>query len=215
MHSKRHRWSPASPSPVATRWVGLCLLVALSSHTQSAVAHTEKGVTGGLVSGLLHPVLGLDHLVAMVAVGLWGAQLGNPAIWVLPIAFPAVMACGALLGVAGVPLPGVEVAIAGSALLLGSMVALSVRPKLWVAAVLVASFGIFHGHAHGAELPQSSNALAFGVGFVLSTGLLHLCGILLGTTIRFPLGERLVRVCGALVAGVGAVFLASSLGVVS
>ena len=170
-------------------------------------AHAETGVAGGLVSGILHPIYGVDHLVAMVAVGLWGAQLRNPAIWVLPITFPAVMAFGAVLGLAGLPLPGIEMGIALSALALGIMVACSLRPPLWMAGVLVAGFAIFHGHAHGTELPSSANPLAYGVGFVVSTGLLHLCGILLGVLTRWPLGEKFVRVCGGFIALLGVYFL--------
>jgi urease accessory protein len=180
-----------------------------------AFAHAEEGVAGGFVAGLLHPVLGFDHLVAMVAVGLWGAQLGSPAIWLLPITFPIVMAIGALLGVAGVPLPGVEVGIAGSALVLGTMVAFNVRPALWVAATIVGIFAIFHGHAHGTEVPNAVNPLAYGVGFVVSTGCLHLTGILIGLLLRYPVGSRVVRACGAAVAGVGAFALVATTGLLS
>lgn len=178
-----------------------------------ALAHSEEGVTGGLVSGLLHPVLGADHLVAMVAVGLWGAQLGPPAIWLLPIVFPVIMACGALIGVAGVPMPMVEYGIAGSALVIGLMVALSLRPLLWIAAIVVGAFAVFHGHAHGTEIPSAANPLAYGVGFVTSTGLLHLAGILIGTLVRWPAGKIAVRACGAGVAAVGAGFLAATVGI--
>ncbi|HKA81894.1 MAG TPA: HupE/UreJ family protein, partial [Xanthobacteraceae bacterium] len=118
----------------------------------SAAAHTGSA-SGGFVGGFAHPIFGPDHVVAMVAVGLWGAFLGAPAIWLLPIVFPLVMAGGGVLGILGVPLPGVEIGIALSAVVLGLMVALAARPPLWVAAVLVGAFAIFHGHAHGAELP--------------------------------------------------------------
>lgn len=160
---------------------------------------------------MLHPVLGLDHLVAMVAVGLWGAQLGNPALWLLPITFPIVMAAGALLGVLGAQLPLIELGIAGSALVLGVMVAWRVKPPLWVAALLVGAFAIFHGHAHGTEVPAAANPLAYGVGFVTSTGLLHLVGISLGALLRWPHGAAVVRWCGVGVAAVGAFYLASDL----
>lgn len=152
-------------------------------------------------------MLGWDHVIAMVAVGLWGAFLGMPAIWVLPVVFPLVMAFGGALGVMGVPLPGVEVGIALSAVLLGGMVAFAARPPLWVAAVLVASFAIFHGHAHGTELPQAANALAYSLGFVVATGLLHLSGIGFGLLTRWPQGRVLVRVVGAGIAAAGAAFL--------
>lgn len=189
---------------------GLGILVLLVSS--GASAHTETGVAGGLVSGFLHPISGVDHLIAMVAVGLWGAQLRQPAIWLLPITFPAVMAVGGLLGVIGVPLPGIEIGIGLSALALGSMVALRARPPLWVAAVLVGFFAIFHGHAHGTELPSAANPLAYGVGFVVATGLLHLSGILLGVLTRWPLGVTAVQGMGGLIAALGAYFSAAALG---
>lgn len=181
-------------------------------YAAGASAHSETGVAGGLVSGLLHPILGFDHLVAMVAVGLWGAQLGKPAVWVLPITFPVVMAVGALAGVAGLPLPLVEVGIAGSALVLGAMVAFCLRPPFWAAAVLVGLFALFHGHAHGTELPSAVNPLAYGVGFVTSTGLLHLAGIAIGVLVRWPAGAKVVRACGVAVAVVGVVSLTLQLG---
>ena len=196
----------------ATKWTLALAALMLSS---SASAHTETGVAGGLISGFLHPLFGLDHLVAMVAVGLWGAQLQRPAIWLLPITFPAVMAVGGLLGVAGIPLPGIEIGIALSALTLGMMVAISARPPLWIAAVLVGFFAIFHGHAHGAELPDAANPLAYGVGFIISTGLLHLSGILLGALTHWPAGQRAVRGLGGLIAALGAYFSAAALGLLA
>jgi urease accessory protein len=181
----------------------------------NAFAHAEVGVAGGLLSGFLHPIYGIDHLVAMVAVGLWGAQLGNPAIWLLPITFPVVMAGGALLGVAGVPLPGIELGISTSAIILGAMVALALRPPLWIAALVVATFAIFHGHAHGTELPAAANPLAYGIGFVVSTGLLHLSGILLGLLVRWPLGASMVRLSGGGIAALGVYFLGLNLGLIA
>jgi urease accessory protein len=175
---------------------------------QGAFAHETAGVTGGLISGFLHPLFGLDHLVAMVAVGLWGAFLGAPAIWALPIVFPIVMAMGGALGVMGVPLPYVEIGIAASAVILGLMVAFAARPPIWIAALIVGAFAIFHGHAHGAELPQAADPMAYSVGFVVSTGLLHLAGIVLGLLASWPLGALLVRGGGAAIAALGVVFLA-------
>ncbi len=172
-----------------------------------ALAHTGQGVAGGFATGFLHPLTGPDHIVAMVAVGMWGAFLGAPAIWLLPIVFPLVMSFGGVLGVLGVPIPGVEIGIALSAIGLGAMVAFAARPPLWVAAVLVGSFAIFHGYAHGAELPGATNPLAYGIGFVVATGLLHLCGITFGLLVRWPLGERVVRATGGLIACAGFYFL--------
>ncbi|TGD70943.1 HupE/UreJ family protein [Mangrovimicrobium sediminis] len=192
-------------------WRSLAAIV-LTLGSLPAWAHVEQGVAGGLVSGLLHPVMGPDHLVAMVAVGLWGAQLGAPAIWLLPVVFPVVMALGGLFGVAGVPLPFIEFGIALSALLLGLAVAARFRANLVVMAVLVGLFAIFHGHAHGTELPQSANAMAFGVGFVISTGLLHLAGILIGLLVRWPVGSAVVRACGAGIAAIGLYYLSAASG---
>ena len=174
-----------------------------------AAAHTEAGVPGGLVSGFLHPLSGLDHLVAMVAVGLWGAQLGRPGIWVLPVCFPAVMALGGVIGVLGVPLPATELVIALSALVLGFAVALALRVPFWAAAVIVAVFAVFHGYAHGKELPGAANALAYGAGFVAATGMLHAAGIVTGVLTRWPTGAQAVRVLGAAIAGLGGLFLLS------
>lgn len=187
--------------------------LAILFYATNVYAHAETGVAGGLVSGFLHPIYGLDHLVAMVAVGLWGAQLGNPSIWILPITFPLVMAIGGLMGVANVLIPGIELGIALSALALGAMVALHAKPPLWVAACLVAIFAIFHGHAHGTELPAAANPLAYGVGFVVCTGLLHLSGIVLGILVHSPTGAKVVRLLGGAIAALGCYFLAATMSV--
>ncbi len=176
-------------------------------YSISADAHQGGGVTGGFSSGFVHPVLGWDHVIAMVAVGLWGAFLGNPAIWVLPIVFPLVMAFGGALGVAGIPVPAVETGIAVSAIVLGGMVAFAARPPLWVAGVIVGSFAIFHGHAHGTELPAAASPLAYSSGFVIATGLLHLTGIAFGLLARWPAGKIAVRAGGGLIALAGIAFL--------
>jgi urease accessory protein len=172
-----------------------------------AYAHVGDGLTGGFLGGFAHPLFGPDHVVAMVAVGLWGAFLGAPAIWLLPVVFPLVMAFGGALGILGVPIPGIEIGIAVSAIVLGLMVALAARPPLWIAAVLVGAFAIFHGHAHGAELPPGADAVAYSVGFVVATGLLHLCGIAFGLLARWPVGRIAVRAAGGAIAVAGAVFL--------
>jgi urease accessory protein len=191
----------------------LAALLALVPPT-SALAHTGAGVALGLESGFLHPITGLDHLVAMVAVGLWGAQLGNPAIWALPITFPLVMALGGLAGVSGVPLPLTEPVVALSGLALGLLIALHVRPPLWIAALLVGIFAIFHGYAHGRELPEAASPSAYAVGFVVATGLLHLSGIAIGLLVMWPVGARAVRACGAAIGCIGAYFLLAAVGVI-
>lgn len=190
---------------ICSRRLATLTVALLAAHP--ALAHTGNGVAGGLASGFLHPLTGPDHLVAMVAVGLWGSQLGNPAIWILPIAFPMVMAFGGLLGIDGVDLPAPELMIALSALALGGVVALRVRPPLWAAALLVAVFAIFHGYAHGKELPYAADATAYAAGFVVATGLLHLAGILIGALGRFSWGRATVRGLGGAIAALGCAFL--------
>ena len=173
----------------------------------TASAHTATGTIGGFLSGFQHPLTGLDHIVAMVAVGLWGAFLGGRAMWTLPVVFPVVMAMGGAMGVLGVPLPGVETGIALSGVILGAMVAFAAKPPLWVAAVIVGVFAIFHGYAHGTELPESANAMTFAAGFVISTGLLHLGGIAFGLLVKWPWGRMAVRAGGVAIALVGFGFL--------
>lgn len=173
----------------------------------AAFAHVQEGQAAGFLSGLSHPVSGLDHVLAMVAVGLWGAQLGLPAIWLLPVVFPLVMAFGGFLGLLGIPLPGVEIGIALSAVALGVAVAAEARPPLWATTLLVAVFAVFHGHAHGTELPEGQSGLAYSLGFVVATGLLHAGGIAIGLIHRWPVGRAGLRLLGALMAIGGAVFL--------
>jgi urease accessory protein len=172
-----------------------------------AFAHIESAQATGFVTGLQHPWSGLDHVLAMIAVGLWGAQLGNPAIWVLPVTFPLVMALGALLGLLGIPLPGIEIGIAASAILLGAMVVAEARPKLIVAALLVGFFAIFHGHAHGTELPAGQSGMLYSMGFVIATGILHGIGIALGLVHRWPVGKLALRGTGVMIAVMGVTFL--------
>ena len=183
----------------------LALLPGLAAATP-ALAHTGS-MAGGFIGGFAHPLFGLDHALAMVAVGLWGAFLGQHAIFILPVAFPLVMAVGGVLGTLGVALPAVEVLIAGSALVLGMMVALAVKAPLWSAGVMVGAFALFHGHAHGAELPPGADAVAYSAGFVIATGLRHLAGVAFGLLVHRPTGRIAVRAAGAAIAVAGAVFL--------
>jgi len=172
--------------------------------------HTGSGQAAGFLSGLLHPISGLDHVVAMIAVGLWGAQLGAPAIWLLPVTFPLVMAFGGMLGLLGIPIPGVEIGIGLSAVALGAMVFFEARPPNWVAAVLVGLFAVFHGHAHGTELPAGQSGLYYSLGFVIATGCLHALGIAIGLLQRWHAGKIVIRVLGGGVAIVGCLFLWSA-----
>jgi urease accessory protein len=186
---------------------GVVILAVTILWAQPAFAHPQEGQAAGLLTGLVHPISGLDHVLAMIAVGLWGAQLGAPAIWVLPVAFPMVMAMGGMLGFLGVPVPGTEYGIAASAILLGTVVTLEARPPLVLAALVVGLFAIFHGHAHGTELPPGESALLYSMGFVVATGCLHAVGIGIGTVYRWKWGQTLVRVAGAVIGSGGIFFM--------
>ena len=175
-----------------------------------ALAHVDHGEATGFFTGLEHPWSGLDHIVAMLAVGLWGAQLGQPAIWLLPIVFPMVMSLGAFCGLIGIPVPGVEAGIALSGIVLGVMVFAEVKPPVAVAALLVGIFAIFHGHAHGTELPEGQSGLLYSFGFVIGTGLLHAVGIAIGLIHHWPVGARVIRVTGVFIAVTGAFFFVES-----
>lgn len=185
----------------------LAIASLLAAMAAPVAAHEAAGIAGGFATGFMHPLLGWDHVAAMVAVGLWGAFLGSPALWILPVVFPLVMAVGGAMGVLGLPLPAVETGIAMSALVIGLMVAFAARPPLFIAGIVVAAFAIFHGHAHGTELPGAADAVAYSVGFVIATGLLHLAGIAFGMLARWPAGKAGVRIGGGVIALAGLGFL--------
>jgi urease accessory protein len=205
------------PDRIAARCSRAAWLVAAagvgSLFSNPVAAHMGTGLPGGFVSGFIHPFSGLDHLLAMVSVGLWGAFLGRPLIYVLPVVFPAMMVGGAIMGMFGVPLPPVEVGIALSVLVLGSSIALSIRAPVWAASVIVATFAVFHGYAHGKELPSAADPISYSVGFVLATGLLHVSGICLGLVNDRPNGVVMTRGVGAFIALVGAWFLYRAIGI--
>jgi urease accessory protein len=178
----------------------------------AAEAHMGTGLAGGFASGFEHPLTGLDHLLAMVSVGLWGAFLGRPLIYALPVIFPAVMVGGAVLGMLDVPMPPVEAGIAVSVLVLGGCIAFSVKAPIWAASLIVATFAVFHGYAHGKELPSAADPIGYSVGFVLATGLLHVLGIGLGFLKDRPGGALAIRGLGALISATGAWFLYKAIG---
>jgi urease accessory protein len=180
-------------------------LVALVLPT-TAIAHTGVGDTHGFVHGFMHPLGGVDHILAMVAVGLFAAQLGGRALWLVPASFIGTMALAEAAGATGIPLPFVEVGIAVSVITLGLIVAFGAKPPMAVAIALVAFFAIFHGHAHGAELPADASGLAYGAGFVVATVFLHAIGIGIGLVLgraAMAGGERILRLsgCAMLIAG--------------
>lgn len=189
------------------RRFSLLSLMGLIAWAAPALAHTEADAFGGFTGGFHHPLTGLDHVATMLAVGLWGAYLSGRAIWVLPIVFPLVMVLGGGIAVLGLPLPGFESGIAASALVLGLMVAFAVRAPLWIAAGLVGAFAVFHGYAHGREVPDAAEAVTFFVGFVVATGLLHLAGIGMGLLTRWNWGSVPVCAAGAAIACTGIAFL--------
>ena len=193
--------------------IGAAILLLLSSSS-SIWAHTG-GSVGGFTSGFSHPIGGLDHVLAMIAVGIWGAQLGVPSVWFLPIAFPLMMACGAALGLMGYPLPAVEMGIAVSAVILGLMVLMEARPPVALAILIIAFFAIFHGHAHGTELPEGQSGLLYSIGFVICTGLLHAVGIGIGLIHYWSAGLLILRAAGAVVLMGGLYFLSKCAGLIS
>jgi len=187
--------------------IGMAALLLAMLPAVPALAHTAGVSPAGFAAGFFHPLSGFDHLLAMVSIGIWGAELGAPAIWLLPIAFPLIMAVGGALGIVGIPLPGGELLIALSVVVLGVAVASAVRVPVWTALSIAGVFAIAHGHAHGVELPYSADALAFTIGFVIATGLLHLAGIAIGLSVRWPQGVVAIRTGGAAIAAAGCYFL--------
>ena len=183
------------------------LLIALLSSlmiSEPAFAHvSEEGLKGGFISGYIHPLLGWDHVAAMVAVGIWGAFLGSRAIWVLPIVFPFIMVIGGILGMVGVPVPFIVPGIALSSIIIGLAIAFKWRAPLWIASVIVGLFAIYHGYAHGQNLPAASNPIAFALGFVLGSGTLHLIGILFSLIERYNWGVKALQLGGIIIALVG------------
>lgn len=177
-------------------------LAALLAY-DSAFAHTGEAGANGFLAGVMHPVSGFDHLLAMVSIGIWGATLGRPLVWLLPVAFPMMMVAGGILGIAGVPLPYIEPGIAGSVVILGLAIAAAWRAHVAIAVAIVAIFGIFHGYAHGAELPSSASPAEFVAGFVICTGSLHIAGIGLGFFNQYAVGQKVLRGVGALIAASG------------
>ena len=177
----------------------------------AAFAHTGHGDGHGLVHGFAHPLGGLDHILAMVTVGLFAWQLGGRALWLVPASFVLMMAAGGAAGMAGIPMPLVEFGIAASVIVLGTIVAIGIKTPVAVAMGLVGAFAIFHGYAHGAEMPVDASGVSYAAGFVLATALLHATGIALGMGIgrlSNVYGRVGYQVSGGLVAAIGALILA-------
>ena len=175
------------------------LIVPLLVLPALAHAHTGAGSTQGFFHGFQHPMVGLDHLLAMVAVGLWAAQLGGRALWVVPASFVGVRTLGGIAGMAGWNLPMVETGILLSVLLLGILVTFAVRLPVWAGALLVGVFALFHGHAHGAEMPENIPGWLYAVGFLAATAALHASGIGAGLALKNFRFASALRFAGALI----------------
>jgi urease accessory protein len=192
--------------PVRIASLVATIAVASATFSDAALAHIG-GHAGGFTNGLAHPFYGFDHVLAMIAVGLWASQLGRPALWLLPATFPLVMAAGFALGAAGVALPWVEIAIAGSVIVLGALIAFALRPSIAFSAAIIGLFALFHGHVHGTELPAHGTALTFGLGLVLATLVLHGIGLTIGLLAFRSAGRIAMRAAGGAIAVLGVALL--------
>jgi urease accessory protein len=199
--------SPSSAFSRAALATMLAFVPALAS------AHTGH-VTLGFGQGFVHPMSGVDHILAMVAVGIFAANLGGRALWAVPSSFVALMAIGGALGIAGISLPLVEIGIAVSIIVLGLAVAVRYEWPIAAAMALVGAFAIFHGHAHGAEMPANASGVAYAIGFVLATGLLHLFGIAIGVGVAQAgqrYSQRITQAGGLALAVAGVLVLSGAL----
>lgn len=177
-----------------------------------ALAHTGAGTVSGFASGFGHPMGGLDHLLAMIAVGILASQQGGKAVWLLPVSFVAMMIVGGVLGVAGVAMPFVELGIVGSVIVLGAVIALGKHMPTGAAMALVGVLAVFHGHAHGTEMPVDASGIEYGVGFAIATAILHAVGLGVGLAVK-KMAEKIapvaVRVGGGVIAAAGVALMAS------
>lgn len=192
----------------------LFIIIALSGISTGASAHVGVGVTNGFVHGFSHPLSGIDHILTMVAVGLFAAHLGGRALWLVPLTFVSVMALAGIIGMAGSPLPFVEIGIGMSVVVLGLAIAFQLNPPIMTAMALVGFFAIFHGHAHGTEMPESASGLEYGIGFICATALLHAIGIGPGLAIGYAgqtYSRRIVQLGGGAMALAGVAILAKAL----
>lgn len=189
--------------PFATKLARAAIAAVTALAAVPASAHDGLHYMSGFAAGFLHPLSGLDHLLAMLAVGLWAAQSRRHSLWVLPLVFPLMLIAGAIQGMAGMRFPVIETGIAGSVLVLGMLIAFVVRMPLWASAALLSCFALLHGMAHGAEMPAGASPWTYGAGFLLATAGLHLAGLMLGASRRTArLGGGGIAVAGlCLVAG--------------
>jgi urease accessory protein len=188
----------------------LLIAVAACAAASPALAHTghDHTMLEGFGAGFAHPFGGVDHLLAMIAVGVWAAQQGGRAVWLVPLAFVATMTVGGALGFAGIGIGGAESVIVASVLVLGAVVAAAVKPPLWIAMPLVGAFALFHGLAHGAELPEAADKVGYAAGFVAATALLHAAGIALAFALRPGTPSLALRAAGVAQIGAGVLLAA-------
>jgi urease accessory protein len=198
------------PHPSASTYGRLSALAIATLGIGSAFAHPGHPDAFGFNDGFAHPFSGIDHLLAMLAVGLWAAQNKRSALWVLPLAFPLMMVAGALLAFSGLQMPGVETGIAASVAVLGLLIAFAIRMPVWASASVVSVFALFHGYAHGSELPHGASALWYGIGFVAATALLHLLGLAIGLVAGQKMAAQAVRLGGVAIAAVGGYLLSTA-----
>jgi len=203
---------PSAPRPGLFSAATALPIVFGAAAVTPAYAHSGTGLADGFESGFSHPLTGVDHLLAMVSVGIWGAFLGRPLVYALPVIFPLIMVGGAILGMFSLPMPPVELGIAASVLILGLCICLAIQAPVWIARAIVAIFAVFHGYAHGVELPSAADPVGYSVGFVLATGLLHVLGIGIGLLNALPTGVLVTRSLGGAVVVAGAWYLAGALG---
>jgi urease accessory protein len=189
---------------LARKILSAAVAVAGMLATAGAEAHTLGAHSVGFVHGFTHPVGGFDHVLAMIAVGIWATQTGGRAVWLVPTSFVAMMVVGGLIGVSGLGLPMIEIGIAGSVLAMGGLIAFSTRLPVAVGMAIVGLFALFHGQAHGTEMPQTASVALYGLGFVISTVGLHLTGV----GFAHFAGSRFVRFGGVGIAAAGAALLA-------
>ena len=200
---------PLGPVAPKQRWLARAFMAgACLAFSAPLFAHEDNVTQGGFFAGLTHPVFGLDHLLAMVAVGIWGAVLGRPLLYLLPVIFPVMMTVGAIVGMGDFPIDFAELAIGLSVLTLGALIALRASLPAWAASSIVGAFALFHGYAHGRELPLAADPVAYSAGFVLATGVLHLVGVGLGWAAGRSRNERLtLRLAGGAIVAAGAIFV--------
>ncbi|WP_147180160.1 MULTISPECIES: HupE/UreJ family protein [Alphaproteobacteria] len=209
--SDRHRPATDNPGPrrsTVSTALGCLALILASSPPSTAFAHDLGGVMGGFGSGFGHPLAGFDHFLAMLAVGLWGAQMGGRAVWSLPATFPLIMCIGGVAGMLGLmPDATIKIAIALSLITLGGAIAARWKAPEWAALLIVALFAIFHGYPHGQLTLRAADPAAFTVGFVVSTGAIHILGIAVGYGLGRIWNGMLVRALGLAIAASGVYFL--------